>query len=153
VFREESETGSDSEKSRKALEQLRGGLGLAFPHDADLPAEISQLPPVLRIALVVPLEFRLPVRNAGLWNVRVDASGMLAPKAAMDLDNLHQSRKHDIRLSWERGDVKAVAVAHRIDGPAHGHFRRGVVAPDPAHVCRAAFGRKLIQASVSPILQ
>ena len=117
---------------------------LTFPNRQDLPAESLQALQVLSIPLLVTFQLRTPIFDAGLGDVRVDAAGMLVPKAPSHLNDALEPRQHDVRFSGETGDVQAKTKSHSMHDPPNRHFRRRILGPDLAHVLRTSFWREAV---------
>jgi hypothetical protein len=54
--------------------------------------------------------------------MRVDAAGMLVPKAAPYLNDALEPRQHDVRFSRETGDMQAKTKSHSMHDPPDRHF-------------------------------
>ena len=95
---------------------------LALPNHEDMPALSAQPPGILAVALAVPFEFGEPIIEPGLWAVGEPARSMWVPVAAIDLNDLPQARKDQVRASGESAHMQPVAVAHPVNQPAYGHL-------------------------------
>lgn len=62
------------------------------------------------------------------------------PETAVDEDRLLAAGEHQIGPSGELGAVQAVAIAHAMDQPPHGHFGARPLALDPGHAGAALGG-------------
>jgi hypothetical protein len=78
------------QEAADALVKAAGVRRFAFPNKQYVPARLLQKPFILPVPLFVPHQFRAPVTAPRLWDVSVDASRVLMPKASSDFDDLRQ---------------------------------------------------------------
>ena len=88
------------------------------------------------VSFRVATEFCGPIPAMGGRDTAMGATVHM-PKAAADVDDFAQSRKHEIRRPWQRADMEAVTVAQRVNKSANNQFRRSVLRLDGCHNARA----------------
>jgi hypothetical protein len=109
----------------------------AFPNRENIPSCRPQPLLVLPVPLLISPEFRAPVPDSGLGNVGLWATAVPMPETALDLDDLQQPWKDQIRSAGKCVDMKPVAESHSMHNPPHHNLRRRVLASDFAHVLAA----------------
>ena len=67
---------------------------------------------------------------------------MIVPEAAVDKNYFSASNENEVRLPWQRPDVKCITIAHGVSQPSDAHFRRSVLAADRTHTCATLFRGK-----------
>lgn len=55
------------------------------------------------------------------------------PETAVNKDDLSKAWEDNIRISWQRFDMKAIAVSHTVYQSANKHLRLGVYASYARH--------------------
>ena len=105
---------------------------LAFPDHHHLPAGFSQGLPGQLVPSRVALQLGGPVVASRRWNAASGAA-VHVPEAAVDVDDLPQSREHQIGSAGKRSDVQAVTVSERMHKTSDRQFGSGVLRLDRRH--------------------
>jgi hypothetical protein len=105
---------------------------LAFPDHHHLPAGFSQGLPGQLVPSRVALQLGGPVVAPRRWNAASGAA-VHVPEAAVDVDDLPQSREHQIGSAGKRSDVQAVTVSERMHKTSDRQFGSGVLRLDRRH--------------------
>jgi hypothetical protein len=90
-------------------------FSFTFPDYAHSPAEFPELAGIFYIPALVACELRAPILAPGLWNMGVDAAGVLVPKTAPYFDNAFQSGEYKIGLAGKRRQMEPVMLAHALN--------------------------------------
>lgn len=118
-----SKDASIPQEPGQPFRELPGVLRFAFPNDVYAPVQLPELAPVLFVPPLVLRQLGFPILKPGFWNMRVDAAGMLVPKATPNVNDPPQPWEHDIRFSGKVGDVKPITIAHAMNQSSYYHFR------------------------------
>jgi hypothetical protein len=90
-------------------------LQLAFPHDGKPPSQLSQCVVILGVSRNVSSQFWFPVILVCRWNTGLRASGMLMPKAPLDLNDCSATREYQIWGSWKACVMEQVPIAKSME--------------------------------------
>jgi hypothetical protein len=71
--------------------------------------------------------------GVGSRHARAALAIVTMPEAAMDEDHGASTRKHQVRLSWQRCAVQPISVACGVQQASDDHFRFGILGLDCLH--------------------
>ena len=110
-----------------------------------MPAELSKRALLLLlVALCISTQFSLPELSSRRRDSSLFTTGMEMPEAGVHEDHGLVLRQNNVRASGQIFPMQAETVAHAVQHRANHLFRRGVLAPDTAHVPGAVFGCELV---------
>ena len=112
---------------------------LALPYRDAVPTHLCQLPLLFAVALHVSIYLLPPKIGVGLRKLKIFASFVAVPKAAVDKNAGAVLPQHQVGMTWEARVVETVAETKRPKPPPHNQFRARVFAADCRHV-RVALG-------------
>lgn len=127
-------SGTAPEKSGESRPQPFQIPRLAFPNYHRRPAQLSKVGHVPEVPGHIRAKLLLPEGLTCIWYRRASTSIVAVPETAMNEDHLLPAWEADVRRPGQIAPVEPVAVAEGIQQTSHGHFRPGVLRPDPCHV-------------------
>ncbi len=115
-----------------------------LPNDQECPTRRDKFFLIGEIPLAVGSQFRFPEAQAGLWHPALRAPFMAVPEAPVHKDDLAARGKDQVRPSWNRCRVKAIAITEGMHKAADAHFRLRVLVSHTAHALTALGWRECI---------
>jgi len=124
-----------SQEAANSLDQSVWPEKFAFPDHQLCPARPGQQPAGLSVARHVPPALRAPVLAVVHGRTLPATARMNVPKAAMYVDDLAQTRQHDVGRSRQVAAVQPKSKTQPMHESSHGKFRGRV---PRLHCCHRA---------------
>ena len=137
-------TDSLPQKSLEFACEAAAVADFAFPDHEHGPAHSPQLRTVGLVALLVPVQLRLPILKAGTRDSSGTATRVQVPKAAVHENHFPLGRKYNVGASRQIGSMKPVAETTAMQKASDLTLRLGVLALDAPHILASAIWRKMI---------
>jgi hypothetical protein len=84
----------------------------AFPHDDDVPAQLTKFSPNLKVTFHVPSELRIPKIRSRFGRVGELAATVPVPETAVNEHDGSVFWQDDVGLSGKVGSMKAKPISH-----------------------------------------